>query len=106
MRPRISPAALLVKVTARMLCGETPSTWHNQASRWISTRVLPLPAPARTSTGPTGAVTAARCASFSESRMGDKSMGRAFYTAPGGSGPRRWDVAARRADQFHDQADE
>src|ERR1700758_4031036 len=52
----------------------------SQAMRWVSTRVLPLPAPASTSTGPSAAVTAARCASFSGLRIGDKSMGGAFYT--------------------------
>ena len=45
MRLRISPAALLVNVTARMLLGEAPSTWISQATRCTSTRVLPLPAP-------------------------------------------------------------
>src|SRR5215469_11262726 len=79
-RERISPAALLVKVTASRPCGETPSAWMSQAMRCVNTRVLPLPAPASTSTGPSGAVTAARCASFSGLRMGDKSMGGAFYT--------------------------
>ena len=33
MRFRISAAALLVKVTARMLFGEAPSTWISQATR-------------------------------------------------------------------------
>src|SRR5215472_13129945 len=79
-RERISPAALLVKVTASRPCGETPSAWMSQAMRCVNTRVLPLPAPASTSTGPSGAVTAARCASFRGFRMGDKSMGGAFYT--------------------------
>ena len=64
MRPRISPAALLVNVTARMPCGETFSTCTSQATRCVSTRVLPLPAPASTSVGASGAVTAARCASL------------------------------------------
>ena len=32
-RARISPAALLVKVTARIDCGETPSTAISQAIR-------------------------------------------------------------------------
>src|SRR5271170_6464004 len=58
MRRRISAAALLVKVTARMLCGETPSTWMSHATRCTSTRVLPLPAPASTSAEPSGAATA------------------------------------------------
>ncbi len=77
-RARISPAALLVKVTARMPCGEAPSAWITQAMRCVSTRVLPLPAPASTSTGASGAVTAARCASFRGLRIGDRSMGGAF----------------------------
>src|ERR1700722_10424443 len=44
MRLRISAAALLVKVTARMLFGDAPSTWINHATRCTNTRVLPLPA--------------------------------------------------------------
>jgi hypothetical protein len=78
MRPRISPAALFVNVTARMPCGDTPSTWISQAIRCVSTRVLPLPAPASTSTGASGAVTAARCASLSGSRRAETSMGGAL----------------------------
>ena len=74
VRWRISLAALLVKVTARMLWAAAPSASTNQATRCTSTRVLPLPAPASTSTGPDGAVTAARCASFSGLRMGEMSM--------------------------------
>jgi hypothetical protein len=49
MRPRISRAALLVKVTARIDQGENCSTWISQAMRCTSTRVLPEPAPASTS---------------------------------------------------------
>ena len=74
MRPRISAAALLVKVTASRLCGETLSTSMSQAARWTSTRVLPLPAPAMTSVGSAGAVTAWRCASFRDSRIGVTSI--------------------------------
>ena len=52
-RSRISPAALLVKVTARIAqpgtCDGSLIRW---AMRWVITRVLPLPAPARTSRGP------------------------------------------------------
>ena len=73
-RPRISAAALLVNVTARMPSGETFSTWISQAIRCTSTRVLPLPAPATTSMGSWGAVTASRWASFSGSRIGVTSM--------------------------------
>ena len=54
MRSRISAAALFVNVTARMLCGDAPSVWMTQAMRCVSTRVLPEPAPASTSTGPDG----------------------------------------------------
>ena len=36
------------KVTARMPCSGTPCTSCSQATRWVSTRVLPEPAPART----------------------------------------------------------
>src|SRR5262249_29995994 len=70
----------LMQHTARRPLCETPPAVMSQAMRCVSTRVLPLPAPASTSTGPSGAVTAARCASFSGLRMGDKSMGGAFYT--------------------------
>ena len=52
-RSRISPAALLVKVTARIADG---GTWLRGdqmcAMRCVMTRVLPLPAPARISSGP------------------------------------------------------
>ena len=74
MRTRISLAALLVKVTARMPCGETPSIWMSQAIRWTSTRVLPLPAPARTSRLPGSDVTALRWLSLRGLRMWDISM--------------------------------
>ena len=47
-RARISPAALLVNVTARIPCAGTPSTSFSQAMRWVRTRVLPEPAPAST----------------------------------------------------------
>ena len=47
-RARISPAALLVKVTARIDHGDACSTSSSQAMRWVSTRVLPEPAPAST----------------------------------------------------------
>src|SRR6266849_7650995 len=36
--------------------------------RWVSTRVLPLPAPAKINKGPSSAVTAARCGGFSPAR--------------------------------------
>ena len=50
-RCAISPAALFVKVTARICRGSTPRATR-YAIRCAMTRVLPLPAPARTSSGP------------------------------------------------------
>ena len=50
-RWRISSAALLVNVMARICDGCTPSSMR-WAMRWVSTRVLPDPAPATTSSGP------------------------------------------------------
>ena len=51
-RSRISSAALLVKVMARMEPGCTPSSSMSQAMRRVITVVLPEPAPARMSSGP------------------------------------------------------
>jgi hypothetical protein len=60
-RSRISRAALFVNVTARIWRGQTLRTSTRYATRWVSTRVLPEPGPARTSTGPSGASTARAC---------------------------------------------
>src|SRR5216684_4593472 len=57
-RWRISSAALLVKVMARMRNGLTPSSVIRWAMRWVRTRVLPYPAPATTSSGPWPCTTA------------------------------------------------
>ena len=51
-RLRISSAALLVKVMARMAKGDSPFSRTNQAILCVRTRVLPEPAPATTSSGP------------------------------------------------------
>ena len=75
-RARISAAALLVKVTARMLCGDACSTFINQAIRCTKTRVLPLPAPARTNIFCKGAATTSRCLSFNESSNSETSIER------------------------------
>ena len=61
IRARISAAALLVNVTARICHGFAPSTPIRYATRWASTRVLPEPAPARISSGPFVVVTARAC---------------------------------------------
>ena len=57
----ISRAALLVKVTARICEGKARPVARMWAMRVVSTRVLPVPAPARTSTGPSVVSTASRC---------------------------------------------
>ena len=74
-RSRISPAALLVKVTARIAHPGTRWAVIRWAMRWVMTRVLPLPAPARTSRGPSACSTASRWRGFSPSR---KSMNPRF----------------------------
>ena len=62
-RSRISAAALFVNVSARTFHGFTPCSIRF-AMRYVSTRVLPLPAPASTSKGPSRHSTAARCSLF------------------------------------------
>ena len=51
-RSRISLAALFVKVTAAMCLAGIPHSSMSQAIFLVITEVLPLPAPARTSSGP------------------------------------------------------
>jgi hypothetical protein len=67
-RSRITPAALSVKVTARISDGSNApvSTWF--AIRRVIVVVFPEPAPARMQTGPRTASTAARCCSFNPSK--------------------------------------
>src|SRR4051812_38411776 len=80
MRVSISRAALLVKVTASTWAGVTRPPLTSQAMRVVSTRVLPLPAPARMSACSSGRVTAASCSGLRCSRCND--TGRAFYCGP------------------------
>ena len=63
-RSRISAAALFVNVMARISHGAT--SWFSMrfAMRYVSTRVLPEPAPASTSSGPSMVTTASRCGPF------------------------------------------
>ena len=68
IRSRISRAALLVKVTDSSSHGRARPVARMCASRVVSTRVLPVPAPASTSTGPSVASTAARCSGLRPSR--------------------------------------
>ena len=64
----ISRAALLVKVTARISFGRALPVESRCAMRAVSARVLPVPAPASISTGPSSVSTASRCGGFSPSR--------------------------------------
>ncbi len=68
-RASMSPAARRVKVSSRIRLAGTPWQERSQAARATSVRVLPVPAPARTSSGPPWCVTARRCCSFSPPRM-------------------------------------
>ena len=70
-RSFISLAALLVNVIARMEYGETPRSRIRWAIRYVSTRVLPDPAPATTSTGPSVAATASRWVGLRSSNNGE-----------------------------------
>ena len=67
-RSRISFAALFVNVIARISFGFTPHAPIRCAIRWVSTRVLPEPAPAITSSGPSVVSTASRWAGFRSAR--------------------------------------
>ena len=69
-RSRISCAALLVKVMASSSPARARPVCTSQAMRWVSTRVLPEPAPARMSSGPSPWVTAARWGSFKPLQQG------------------------------------
>ena len=64
-RSRISAAALFVKVMARISCGRARPVASSHAMRWVSTRVLPEPAPATISSGAPVWVTAAACCGLS-----------------------------------------
>src|SRR3954469_22000672 len=79
-RVSISRAALLVNVTASTWAGVTRPPLTSQAMRVVSTRVFPLPAPARMSACSSGRVTAASCSGLRCSRCND--TGRAFYCGP------------------------
>ncbi len=67
-RVRISPAALFVNVIARISLGWTPTAAIRWTTRWVRTRVLPEPAPATTSSGPSVCSTASRWAGFRSAR--------------------------------------
>ena len=57
-----------MNVMARISNGDSPFSEISQAMRWVSTRVLPEPAPATTSSGPSAWATASACAGLSPDR--------------------------------------
>src|SRR5437763_2791378 len=67
-RSLISPAALFVNVIARISLGFAPTALIRCATRYVRTRVLPEPAPAITSSGPSVASTASRWAGLRSAR--------------------------------------
>ena len=81
-RSRISAAALLVNVIARIEPGWALRSEISQAIRRVSTRVLPEPAPATTSSGAPACTTAARCGSLSPSSS-SSAVGPRRRPAPG-----------------------
>src|SRR5215472_5520034 len=85
-RSFISPAALFVNVMARRPNGETRFVAIRYATRWVSTRVLPEPAPATMSSGPSGAVAASRWTGFRPARSASTSGSAAGATGASVSG--------------------
>src|SRR3954451_9501763 len=79
-RSRISVAALLVKLMASSSSARAWPPWTRWAIRWVRTRILPDPAPASTSSGPSGCVTASRCGGVNPARQ--SSTAAALGTAP------------------------
>ena len=77
-RVRISPAARAVNVSAKTLCGSIVPIAAAYAMRCVIARVLPVPAPAMTQTGPRVASATARCSLSRASRI---SSARRFPTA-------------------------
>ena len=61
MRPRSSPAALVVKVRPSTWSGATCPVTTSQTTRAAISVVLPEPAPAITTAGSSGALIAAHC---------------------------------------------
>ena len=94
-RSRISPAALLVNVSARICHGGTPRS-ISAAMRRVMTRVLPEPGPASTSAGPSPCDTASRWAAVSLSSRPGSMSGRSV-TGRRSYGRRARDPATRRA---------
>src|SRR3954452_17658463 len=83
-RTRISAAALFVNVIARISFGFTPSALIRCATRYVSTRVLPEPAPAMTSSGPSVVSAASRCGGLRSARYcsGEATATRSMLASP------------------------
>ena len=73
-RSRISRAALFVKVIARIWPGATLRSRTRKAIRCVRARVLPLPAPATISTGPSVCSTASRWMSLRPPSSGEVTL--------------------------------
>src|SRR6266508_1294637 len=71
-RAAISRAALFVNVIARIEKGLTPCSLIRYAIRCVRARVLPDPAPATISTGPSVCNTASACTGFRASTRGER----------------------------------
>src|SRR4051812_34117189 len=80
MRSFISPAALLVNVTARISSGGTCFSMMSHAMRCVMTRVFPEPAPARMHTGPSRWVAATSC--VGDRRFAQSTDTRRIYGRP------------------------
>src|SRR5687768_15107840 len=93
-RARISSAALLVNVTARTSHGLAWPSPTRYAARLVMTRVLPEPAPARISSGPSTCRTASCCSGLRDSRncivLGARGsgLGTIYLSLPSSSEPR------------------
>src|SRR2546430_16260163 len=72
-RSRISLAARLVKVTARICFAATPWFVTRCATRCVSVRVLPVPGPAMMSNGPSAISAAAHCSESRPARGSEES---------------------------------
>ena len=87
-RSRISQAALLVNVTARMLPGSIPFP-RRFAMRKVTVRVLPVPAPARIRRGPSVLSTASACAAFNPDNNEPVPLAMNSWFQGGGEAPNR-----------------
>ena len=101
-RSFISRAALLVKVTARISFGRARCVHSRCAMRVVSTRVLPVPAPASTSTGPSSALDSLALLGVQTlqiRRLGGKSLRSGDLLGNGATRSHGTDIARHKAGQ-------